>query len=94
MSPTSYRRLIDVLTTSCVYWVKIKIFFCSTSAEEINVEFVLLTKATRSEEDLKMCILATNYIRLSNLVQYGKIFPRISYFAFVSLAINKIAKYE
>ena len=93
MSPTSYRRLIDVLTT-CVYWVKIKIFFCSTSAEEINVEFVLLTKASRSEEDLKMCILATNYIRLSNLVQYGKIFPRISYFAFVSLAINKIAKYE
>ena len=55
---------------------------------------MLLAKANKSEEDFKMCILATNYIRLSNLVQYGKIFPRISYFAFVSLAINKIAKYE
>ena len=55
---------------------------------------MLLAKANKSEEDFKMCILATNYIRLSNLVQYGKIFPRMSYFAFVSFAINKIAKYE
>ena len=55
---------------------------------------MLQAKANKSEEDLKMCILGINYIRLSNLVQYGKIFPRISYFAFVSLAINKITKYE